>query len=305
MQKYIYLLPFLIHAFLSADAQSSLPALDSYFAEVRTGRSPRVPLEIVTHKPSKETLEALVVYYNDTSALLRLKANSIAHDIATQSAELDVRQQVVLQLVSFCRDQNAGNVGMALSYLSYYKKSDFNTAMYYDLLAMLNSDTPHLDQLFKLIGFLELTNAIELIRPYTQPGNSRQNRWSAIVSLARMNDPTAVQEMMDRVRKLSVNDDIVEEIFPDLVYSRQKVAFDYLAEVLRSDAKNCTSSGENTIAIPCGYRIMEQLAKVVKDYPLQLDDSGDIKTKDYKQALATVRAWFNMHKDYEIDRDNF
>lgn len=292
----------LIH--LTAAAQK-LPALDSYFSQVRSGKSPAVPEGVTNTKESSDVLDALSLYYKDTTTLVRSKAYSIAQQIGTQAKDQEIRQKSVQHLVSAINDPDAGNTGIVLEYLMTFKKEDFTTQAKTDLGNLLTNKPSHIDQLFKVIGFLELTNHMETIRPYTQPSNNKNNRWAAIVSLARMGDPAAIQDMMVRAKKLPVNDDVVAEIFSDLVYSRQKVALDYMVEVLKSDEKNCTSSGENSAPIACGYRIMEQLAKAVKDYPLELDASGDIKTKDYKQALIEVRAWFDKNKNYEIDRSTF
>jgi hypothetical protein len=171
---------------------------------------------------------------------------------------------------------------------------------------LLARKSSHFEELLRLIGFLELTDLKESIRPYTQIGNSQATRWAAIVSLARMNDVAATEEMMRRARKLAVSDDIIYKIFPDLAYSRCPEAIAYMVEALQSDEKNCLSAdAENEQAIPCGYRIMEQLAPVIDGYPLQLDGSGDLKTTDYIAALKTVREWFAKHPNYKILRDRY
>jgi len=80
-----------------------------------------------------------------------------------------------------------------------------------------------------------------------------------------------------------------------------------MIEVLMSDLANCESAdNDNPTAILCGYRVMEQLAPAIKNYPLTLDASGDVKTNDYKKSLALVRKWFQENKDiYIIDNSAF
>jgi hypothetical protein len=112
--------------------------------------------------------------------------------------------------------------------------------------------------------------------------------------------------MMRRARKLPVNDDVIYSIFPDLVYTRNKEAVSYMIEVLQRDDATCMSAdAERQAPIPCGYRVMEQLAPIIKGYPLALDASGDIKTNDYVAALKTVREWFTKHPNYEILKDKY
>jgi hypothetical protein len=115
-----------------------------------------------------------------------------------------------------------------------------------------------------------------------------------------------MQNILDRVKKLPVNDNVVYEIFPDLIYARQMEAISYLTRVLFSDENNCESAdAENATKIPCAYRVMEQLAPVSEGYPLELGESGDVKTKDYTAALKKVREWFRKQKDYKIIRDTY
>jgi len=196
---------------------------------------------------------------------------------------------------------------LALDYLTNYFQADFTLVAKDSVRNLFKKRTPHFDQLLKLVGFLSLTDLTEEVRLFTKPGAGSQSiRWSALVSLTRMGDFDAANEMMRRVKKLPVNDDIIYKLFPDLAYSRNPEAINYMIEGMRSDEKNCLSAdAEKEEPIPCGYRIMEQLAPVIENYPLTLDASGDIKTKDYVAALKTVREWFVKHPDFKIRQDNF
>jgi len=79
-----------------------------------------------------------------------------------------------------------------------------------------------------------------------------------------------------------------------------------LIQTLNNDAKNCMSAdAEHETKIPCAYRVMEMLAPVIEGYPLTVDESGDIVTNDYEDALKKVREWFVAHPDYKIDKSRF
>ena len=98
-----------------------------------------------------------------------------------------------------------------------------------------------------------------------------------------------------------MNDNLVYNIFPDLVFTRRPEAIAFLIEEIGSNEKNCLSADvEREVSIPCGYRIMEQLAPVIEGFPFDLDESGDLKASNYPAALATVRQWFSDHKTYVI-----
>jgi hypothetical protein len=291
---------------LILQAQQTEELLKLYFAEVRLEKYPPIPKQLSIADNAKGVLEGLTLYLSDSVAAVRSKAYTIASLAGNNARQSSVRELAVKKLTEGLSDKDAGNAGLALDYLKIFRKEDF-TAYSKDAIRVLFGQKPsHFDELLRLVGFLELTGLKESIRPYTQLGNPQSTRWAAIVSLARMSDASAVEEMMRRVRKLPVNDDIIYKIFPDLAYTRHPEAIAYMVEAMQSDDRNClTADAEKEESIPCGYRIMEQLAPVVDGYPLQLDESGDIKTKDYVAALKTVREWFVKHPDYKILRDRY
>jgi hypothetical protein len=291
---------------LVCHAQQTEELLKLYFAEVRAGKYPPIPKQLSITENSKTILEGITPYLTDTVTAVRSKAYTITSLAGNNARQGTLRELAVKKLTDGLSDKDGGNAGLALDYLKIFRKEDF-TAYSKDAIRVLFSQKPsHFDELLRLVGFLELTGLKESIRPYTPLGNPQSTRWAAIVSLARMNDASAIEEMMLRVRKLPVNDDIIYKIFPDLAYTRNPEAIAYMVEAMQSDEKNClTADAEKEESIPCGYRIMEQLAPVVDGYPLQLDESGDIKTKDYVAALKTVREWFVKHPDYKILRDKY
>ena len=50
---------------------------------------------------------------------------------------------------------------------------------------------------------------------------------------------------------------------------------------------------------------MEYLAKAIVDYPLKVDEFGDLEIDNYQTALIRVREWFINNPDYRIKRDTF
>ncbi len=277
-----------------------------YFTDIRAGKNPAIPKGILLPENASVWKDVLALYQRDSVAAIRAKAYLIFQQSGATAKQSALRHAAVYNLVQGCKDKDAGNAGLALDYLTTFRKDDFTSASKDSIKNLVRSKTAHFDQVLKLAGFLELTDLKETIRPYTKTGNAQAVRWAALVALSRMNDSEAIDEVMRRVRKLPVNDDIVYKVFPDLVYTRQAETIRYMVEVMQRDDKNCmTADAEREQPIPCGYRIMEQLAPVIDGYPVQLDESGDIKTKDYTAALQKVRDWFIKHKDYTIVRDRF
>jgi hypothetical protein len=306
-KKYCLAIMLIAFAFpLTSQAQKASELLSLYFAEVRQGKYPAIPKQLSLSENSKNVLADVTPYLTDSVAAVRSKAYTILSLAGNSARQGTLRELAVRKLIDGLSDKDGGNASLALEYLKIFRKEDFIISSKDAIRVLVSQKPAHFDELLRLSGFLELTGLKESIRPYAQPGNPQSTRWAAIVSLVRMNDASAVEEMMRRVRKLPVNDDIIYKIFPDLAYTRHPQAIAYMVEAMQSDEKNClTADAEKEESIPCGYRIMEQLAPAVDGYPLQLDESGDLKTKDYVAALKTVREWFVKHPDYKILRDKY
>lgn len=280
--------------------------LRSYFSAVRSADSPVIPAVVLQPDRAKAVLVALPAYQADTVAAVRAAAYTLLQRVGAGAKQLAVRQASVVQLVQGGRDADGGNAGLALDYLTTFHQGDFTREARDTVFRIFAAEPPHFDLVLKLVGFLEMTELKRVIQSRAQAGNLQSIRWAALLALARMNDADAIKDVMQRVRKLPVNDDVIYKIFPDLVYTRHPDAIGYMVEALNSDETNCLSAdAEREQPMPCGYRIMEQLAPIIAGYPLELDKSGDIKTKDYVTALKTVREWFVKHPDYKILRDRY
>lgn len=304
----ILLLTALAIAILSpASYSQNVPeAVELYFAEVRQGKYPAIPKQLAITENANSILENVMPYLKDSLTTMRSKAYGILQLAGTNARQSAVRERAVTYLLEACKDNDTGNAGTALIYLTSFLRKDFNDSAKDSIRSLFRQKTAHFEVLIKLVGFLEITDLKEDIRLLTLKDNPKPIRWAAIISLARMQDPAARQEMMRIVKKLPVNDDVIYQIFPDLIYTRDREAIQYMVELLHSDGKYCLAAdAERETPIPCGYRIMEQLAPVIKNYPLEPDESGDIKTTDYLAALASVRYWFTKNRDFEIERDRY
>jgi hypothetical protein len=288
-------------------AQNIAGTLSAYFGEVRSGKYPAIPKQLSITENSKATLAALTPFLTDTMVAVRGKAYAIVQLAGNNARQEHLRQDAVQKLMQGARDTNTGNAGLALSYLPEFLRADFTTSAQDSLGALLKRRAVHLDKIARLVGYLELTAVRNDLRAIAQESSaSKKDRWSAMLALARMDDGYAQESLMSRVRRLPVNDEVVYEVFPDLVYTRNKELIDYLVTVLNSTDANCNSAdAEHLARIPCGYRVMEMLAPAVEGYPLKVDASGDIDAKDYVAALQTVRDWFKANPDYKVNKNKY
>ena len=287
-------------------AQETKELMSQYFSEVQPGNHPPAPKVFFTPENNSTTLKLLKPYLHDTLQAVRAKAGQMVHSIGSGASATEIRKGAVDMLIGACSDKDPEDNDRILEYLQHYRKQDFTSIARDGIETLVRTEPEYFDRILKLAGFLDLRNLIHEIRPWTEPGNPAQIRWAALLSLARMGDTYSITEVMRRVRRLPLNDDVVYRIFPDLCYTRQREAIDYVIEALHTNEKNCLSAdAERGISIPCGYRIMEQLAPVIAGFPLTLENSGDLKTDNYPEALEKVRAWFMTNKTYTILNDTW
>jgi hypothetical protein len=286
-------------------AQTPAETLRLYFKDIATGKYNAIPATLSLAENARSTLQSIRPFLADTSAAVRARAHAIVQLTGQRSRQPAIREEAVLNLTKAIRDPHYGNAGLALGYLETFTRGDFNPTVRDTLVQVFKRKAPHYDKLIKLVGFLELTIVRDDLRMLAQQSNgSRQERWAAILALARMGDSFATDDVMKRVRKLPVNDEVVNQIFPDLVYTRTKEALDYLVEVLNSDALNCESSHmESASKIPCAFRVMEMLATAIGGYPVSRDSSGDLQSDNYGQTLQQIRQWFKENKEYKIVKE--
>lgn len=298
-----YFVVFLSFASFNIVAQSS-NSIDSYFQEIRKGKQKEPPFSI-NDSNSDALISSLLPYLKDSSEAVRKQDILILKNIGLASKQPLIRRKVTFHLVLSSGGRYQQPVAIAA--LKKFKKEDFDKSSVDSLLSFLNQKHSQKNELIRLIGFVGGLEAVESIRQFSDPKNTQSVRWSSLLAMSRLGDVDATNSVLQRSKKLKVSDEVVNQLFPDLVYTHQKQIFDYLVEVLMSDENNCSSAdNDNPTSILCGYRVMEQLAPAVKGYPLTLDSSGDVKTNDYKKSLAQVRQWFQENKDiYIIDNSAF
>ncbi len=261
-------------------------------------------------KSGEDLVNLLAIYASDSSEYIRYYTCDMYMLIANYGKGRDVNLTVeaLSKMLSDSSTMVSNNAAQLLSQvkLTYFTDKAKENAISGLSVALRNPKNITEAQL-KLCGYLQLKSFIPQLQTIGDDRkNSKMLRWAAYLAMARMGDEIAVSEVLHQVKRAGMNDDVVYSLLPGLVYTKQKVIFDYLVEQLNSDEKNCTSSNpDSDMEMVCGYRIMEMLAPEIKKFPLKALPSGDIDTKDYPQALETARKWFASHPDYEILTEQF
>lgn len=303
-----YLLFVLLLTTLPAAAQSSINYIQVYFNSLQKNENPdRLVAEKIEQMDVSTLCEDITPYLYDTLSMIRLKAYILLHQCGLQNIKSKDKQIIIAHLLRGWFDADSGINGFVASALSVYAKSDFTKSAKDNIVLLINKSPGYYHQLIKIAGFLELQELIPVLQQKlsTTIKITDRVRWATYLALSRMGDSSATQVVLNNVKKLSISDEVVYTLFPDLIYTRQREIIDYLIEQLYSDEANCNSSNpEKSKRIPCGYRIMEYLAVAVKNYPLTTDITGELMVNNYEKALLDVRAWFKHGNGrYEIKNE--
>jgi HEAT repeat protein len=308
--KFFYIPLFFLFALTSLQAQQNkevTSAVAKVMQEVRAKTYNAVNEEVL-YKPANagQVVEALVPYLSDTLQEVRSKAYQVLALAGQKTKEEQVREKIVGLLLQGAQDKEAGVRSDCIERLANFKPQDFNSASRQKLGALLQPETSYLDKIALLTGYVGDKAYEQPLQDLLRKTNlGRKERWSVQMALARMGNTTAIDQVVGRLKGVRVNDDMIYEAAPMLVYLRQQQSIDYLFEIVMSDAKNCESANpDSEVPILCAYRVMEYLAPVVKDFPLKVTAGGDLDVKDYEKALVTVRKWYAAHKaTYQVVKD--
>ena len=286
---------------LTGYAQDHFSILSAYFNKVSQGDHAVLPTEVVTNADQQTILSALDPYLNDSVQSVRVAACEIIHMVGSYASDENIRRRAVDLLMRSYELKFPQLNDHILESLTQYAADDFTPLARDSIRSLVRQRPMYLNRILMLAGFLNLRDLRTEIVAYTKPGYTTQVRWAAYLSLARMGQVSATVEILNRVQGLPLNDDVVYQVFPDLIYTRQPSIIAYVVASLQNPESNCLSAdAERQVPISCGYRIMEQLAPVVEGFPFVLEENGDLDVADYHQALETVRHWFKTNETYTL-----
>lgn len=264
--------------------------------------------EFVTAVP-EDILKELPKYETDTLANVRRLVYNLYYQVVRKNKNNNIRQEAIFHLVKACKDSEIDIRNSSARKLKYFKKDDFSEASKTELIGYLSENKDIYKNTVRLIGFLDLEDQVSKLNDLLNDTTVTEEsiRWKIRITLARLGDNAQTSYCTNLARSKGVNDRIIHYLLKDLIYTRQKEAFDYLLDILYSDAKNCRPANPDLYdPIVCGYRIMELLAPAVEDFPFEsYPGTSQLKAKDYDKTLEDVRQWFREHPDYEIKRDSF
>jgi hypothetical protein len=288
----------------SAAGQPLVQELEKYLAQVKTNSATPIPPQILTDfQNERPLLQALFRHANDADEQFQFRILDLVRMIGTKSKDTQTRTMAVNHIVTRISAKNLRVSGFASHAVSNFQKNDFSPLSKDSLLSYLRTDIPNLDVLFKLVGYLEIAGAKEKISKMLIQPMSPTRKWNARLALARLGDEQAADFILEKIDAISIDDQFVDSLVPGLVFTRNHKIFKRLEAALQSDSNFCASANPNSDKqILCAYRILESITPAIVNFPLKVDEEGDLLVDNYQSALTTARQWFKEHSGYEINR---
>lgn len=194
-----------------------------------------------------------------------------------------------LELLQQCQQADGATISRLVKQLQQFPLEAFNEDSRLLVESLITNNSMHTAKFIKLAGFLGRCNFIQGIRADYEQGSPE--KLATNLALVRCGDPAKTASFIRNLRKAKFGDDFIYEVVPMMIYTRNEQVFALLEEYTNRSEKLCTTEGETGVPANCGYRIIEQLAPVLRNYPFKLQASGDLQTKDYPAALSKVREW--------------
>jgi hypothetical protein len=282
--------------------------LKTYFVKFQKGESTiNISEKLLTFKEDI-TVKAVESYTTDSSANKRYAdyrlINYLGHHI-TKSA---LSKKLVMLLVNGCNDKDAGIVGANLKNLTTFEPDIFDAEMKYILSEMVKKPHSNYQMLIKICGWLEIKDLNYNFRQMlTDKKINARDRWAMRIAMARMGETDMIDYCLQKIKNTKFDDNVIYELVPDMIYTRQKPMFDYLFQIIESDDKNCGSANpDSDVKMVCGFSVIEIIATYIENFPVKIRASGDIDAKDYDKTLLDVRNWIKQNREtYGIKKEGF
>ncbi len=276
--------------------------LERYIIQLQAGHNANFPYHYFRSDFDADTsLSFLVGFQNDSSFEVRKAVYKACYYTAKSSEDLSVRRNAVHSLVNGIRDKEPALQDYVINYLYLLEDSDFSNATKGILIESISTRLPSKDKLIRILGMIGDMADVERLKSFNNEENLQSIRWSSLLAMSRIGDPAATEEIIQRLAKVEVNDDWIFRIMPDLVYTRNKEIISILVSALYSDENQCLPGDpDESNTVLCAFRILEELAVLVEDFPITVHASGDLNITDYQEGLQIARAWFSNNLDFEL-----
>ena len=276
---------------------------------IKKGQLSSKSINKVVNNISSSGLENIVQFANDSLIENKTSAYILISLVARATTDLNIKEKCIDVFIDGLSNSETVIAARCADIITEYSKDILTQSQIksiYNVAVGLRVKKP---EIIKYIGYIGGEESVRALNNIVKTDSLITNveKWNLKLALAKCGETTELDYCLNKVKSIPVNDDVVYELLPDLVYTGQRKAIDYLVDILLSNEKNCNSANvEIDQKILCGYRVMEFLACVIVDFPINFDDSGELATDDYVASLKQCREWINQNRNsYIIKADSY
>lgn len=297
---FLFFIIIIFNSIINVFAQSTND-LKTIINELVSGNSVynKITAYIYDNTASQIIIESQAYEYHDDPRVRRLVYKNICKAVKKETG-IKTRQKGVFILVDKgLFDSDAGNIYRVINYLDELPEAYFDGKTKNRLATLILKHPPHFSKLIRLIGKVNVVQLLAYLEVNLQNDKelTASEIWNVNLVLARWGDEVKAEYCVESVKRLGLSDEIVFRLVPDLIYTQQRVVFNYLFDVILKDELNCSSTDpDNEIEINCAYRLLEYISPHISDFPLRLTPSGELDVEDYEEALFKVRAWIESNR---------
>jgi hypothetical protein len=291
-----------------ANSQNIDESLKIYFTKFQKGEPTADISEKLLKYKEDDLVKEVERFTTDTSANKRYATYHLINYLGHHITKPAMQRKLVMLLITGCNDKDAGIVGSNLKNLATFKPAVFDSEMKYMLSEMAKKPHSHYQMLIKICGWLEIKDlGYNFRQMLTDKKINSRDRWAMRIAMARMGEADMIDYCLQKIKTTKVNDDVIYDLVPDMIYTRQKPMFDYLLQIIESDEKNCGSANpDSDVKMVCGFHIIELISPYIENFPAKVRASGDLDTRDYDKTLLDVRNWIKQNREtYVIIKEGF
>lgn len=298
----------ILHSFLVFSQAESVKQVNVLMAQLRSGQVITADRgKILSSANYKEVADALGKYTADTVLAVRYEALNLLVQSAQKSKDKAIIKKSIHAVIRNAVMNNTIN-NQVLNLLKRYSTQDFENGELQEMKALLESQDNNIGNLAKIYAFAAGPLAQNDLKGLlAKPALNKNDKKDLKLALVRSGDEVYAGKMNEILKQQVVNDELIYSALPDILYTRNKEMFTWLLNAVMSDAKKCSSANNDDPApMICAYRLIEQLAPQLLNFPVKINDKGEIESKDLTKSLVEVRDWITKNKEsVEIDRSKY
>jgi hypothetical protein len=306
--KYKLVLLFLVAAFISFSQSDLSKQINTLMAQLRSGQTITADRgKILSSTNYKEATETLGKYVSDTVLNVRYEALNLFAQAAARSKDKALIKRSIRHTITNAVINNSIN-NQIVNLLKKYTKPDFESDELQLMKSLLESQENNVGNLARVYAFATGPSALnDLNALLAKPTLGKGDKKDIKLALVRSGNETYAQKMNETLKQQVVNDELIYSALPEILYTKDKTMFAFLLNTILSDNKKCSSANnDDTTPIICAYRLIEQLAPQIINFPVTINDKGEINTKDLNKSLVEVRDWITKNKDtFQINMNTY